>query len=256
MHCFHVLYSCCDVWICNSLGSYCMRLTHNMMYYCYNVCVRCIGDVDIYLSYYKYISYIRRLTRIELLIYGYRYLDLYYLFSNDSTIKSINLSLDFYLLLSFFITLKDYANLLSLTIILSIIFIMENPCTISYCLTDKVFNYMKYILLHYMFYGGNCIWNDQELSIVIYSNITIMLLYYIWQKVGLGLGIMISYIMTTIADTKHLNILPFGQLNTIVNNDIDNTHSDTFFTTTYDSLGEVDPDINQCLNGRSHRCSE
>ena len=57
------------------------------------------------------------------------------------------------------------------------------------------------------------------------------------------------------ADTNHLNILPFGQLNTIVN-DIDNTHNDTFFTTTYDSLGEIDPDINQCLNGRSHQCGE
>ena len=30
----------------------------------------------------------------------------------------------------------------------------------------------------------------------------------------------------------------------------------TFFTTTCDSLGEIDPDINQCLNGRSHQCGE
>ena len=56
-----------------------------------------------------------------------------------------------------------------------------------------------------------------------------MLLFYIWLKVGLGLGVIISYIMSTMANTNHLNILPFGQLNTIVK-DIDNTHYDTFFT--------------------------
>ena len=115
---------------------------------------------------YDYISYTRRLNRIELLIYGYGYLDLYYLFSNDSTIKSINLSLDFYLLLSFFITLNDY-------------YIIHYYQNYGFLKTLLHVYSSTLILLKYMIYDGNCIWNDQELSIVIYSNITTMLLMYV-----------------------------------------------------------------------------
>ena len=69
-----------------------------------------------------------------------------------------------------------------------------------------------------------------------------------------GCNIIVSYIVATMADTNH-NILHFGQSNSIVNNDIDSIYNDTLDTTTYDYLGEIDPDINQCLNCRSNQCN-
>ena len=96
------------------------------------------------------------------------------------------------------------------------------------------------ILLQYMFYDGHCICNDQEQCIVIYSNITIMLLFYV-IILSLAKGGVKSWDYNKLYYDNngwyyHLNILPFAQLNTIVNNNIDNTHNYTFFTTTYDSL--------------------